>query len=52
MFTSVEAKLETDSISSGRHGGIRERAVERNSLRNPSCVYVFTGAAEILRGNK
>lgn len=28
------------------------RAKERNSLRNPSCVYVFTGAAEILRGNK
>lgn len=28
------------------------RAEERNSLRNPSCVYVFTEAAEILRGNK
>lgn len=48
--TRVHQKLETDSISPRRHGGIRGRVEKRNSLRNPPCV--FTEAAEILRGNK
>jgi len=48
---------EEDSCSPGSKrkrldGGIRRRVEERNSLRNPSCVYVFTEAAEILRSNK
>lgn len=39
-------------VSPATRRNSRRAAEKRNSLRNPPCVYVFTEAAEILRGNK
>lgn len=47
--SSTENRLD---VSPATRRNSRRAAEKRNSLRNPPCVYVFTEAVEILRGNK